>query len=169
VPVTEDDEDGSGYTAGVVAPYNDQVTLVSDRLDEDITVDTVEQFQGDQREVMVLSMTGSAPGHVTRQSEFLQNPHRLNVGASRMQRKVIILASRSIFEAVTPDGDTAAYDEQLLWKRMYQAMGGFSGEEEDTFDLSELSDAVVDDDAEVKVFNGWPEESIHEEINERPS
>jgi uncharacterized protein len=169
-PVTEDDdEDGSGYTAGVVVPYNDQVTLVSDRLDEDITVDTVEQFQGDQREVMVLSMTGSAPGHVTSQSEFLQNPHRLNVGASRMQRKVIILASRSIFEAVTPDGDTAAYDEQLLWKRMYQGMGGFSGGEDDTFDLSEFSGAVVDDDAEAKVFNGWPEESIHEEIDDRPS
>lgn len=168
-PATDNDEDEPGYTAGVVVPYNDQVTLVSDRLDEDVTVDTVEQFQGDQREIMVLSMTGSAPGHVTSQSEFLQNPHRLNVGASRMQRKVIILASRSIFEAVTPDGDTAAYDEQLLWKRMYQTMGGFRGGEDDSFELSELSDATVEDDAEARIFNGWPEESIHDDIDERPS
>jgi uncharacterized protein len=166
-PVTEEDEQ-EGYTTGVVVPYNDQVTLLRDRLTDEVTVDTVEQFQGDQREVMILSMTGSAPGHVTSQSEFLQNPHRLNVGASRMQRKVIILASCSLFESVAPNGDTNSYDEQSLWKRMYQAVGGFSGGEEDTEELSVYSDSVIDEEAEVRIFNGWPEESIHEEIEDRP-
>lgn len=154
-------DDADPITTGVVVPYNDQAALVRDEVENDnVTVNTVETFQGDQRNLMVLSMTGSDPGHVTVQNDFLLDPHRFNVGASRMQQKVVILASKSLFQAVTPTGDTEDYNDQTIWKDMYKTMGGLDPEAGRDFDLGAFTDGHLDDEVEaqttVTVYNGWP-------------
>lgn len=148
-------------TAGVVVPYNDQAALVRSEVDEDdLTVNTVETFQGDQRNLMMLSMTGSDPGHVTVQNDFLLDPHRFNVGASRMQQKVVIIASKSLFQAVTPTGDTEDYEDQKIWKDMYETMGGLDPDTGQTYELGAFTRGHLSDELEeqttVTVYNGWP-------------
>ncbi len=51
-----------------------------------------------------------------RASEFLLDPRRLTVALSRAKRKMILVASRSIFSLFSPDEETFA--NSLLWKNL---------------------------------------------------
>lgn len=54
-------------------------------------------------------------------SEFLLSPYRFNVAASRVKRKLIIVASESVFQTSHPDADQ--YEDQMAWKRLYERIG----------------------------------------------
>jgi hypothetical protein len=58
---------------------------------------------------------------VRSEAEFLLNPNRLNVAMSRMKKKLVIVASQSVFEVTPPDADE--FDQTLIWKRLYDALG----------------------------------------------
>jgi len=74
---------------GVVTPYRAQVALIRRRLASDpalapILVDTVERFQGDERDAILVSLVGARPtGH-------LAHPNRLNVTLTRARRKLVV-------------------------------------------------------------------------------
>lgn len=68
-----------------------------------------------------LSATASDPDYVRSEAEFLLNPNRLNVAMSRMKKKLVIVASESVFEVTPPDADE--FDQTLIWKRLYDALG----------------------------------------------
>ena len=56
----------------VVAPYNSQVTLLSERLDpRGVRVGTIDKFQGQEAPVVIYSMATSAPEDAPRGMEFL--------------------------------------------------------------------------------------------------
>ena len=72
----------------VVAPYNDQVSLLRQTLDRDadtqgVSVGTVDKFQGREAAVVFFTMTTSSSEHMPRSSEFLFSRNRLNVAISR--------------------------------------------------------------------------------------
>jgi AAA domain len=72
----------------VVAPYNDQVRTIRDRLRRDlrtagVPVGTVDKFQGKEAAVVFFSMTTSSGDDVVRGMEFLFSRNRLNVAVSR--------------------------------------------------------------------------------------
>jgi uncharacterized protein len=72
----------------VVAPYNDQVHTIRDRLATDpriagVPVGTVDKFQGQEAAVVFFSMTTSSGDDMTRGPEFLFSRNRLNVAISR--------------------------------------------------------------------------------------
>jgi hypothetical protein len=73
----------------VVAPYNDQVRTIRERLATDpriagIPVGTVDKFQGKEAAVVVFSMTTSSGEDVVRGREFLfSRNRRLNLAVSR--------------------------------------------------------------------------------------
>jgi uncharacterized protein len=88
----------------VVAPYNAQVSRLSDRLKPiGVQVGTVDKFQGQQAPVLIYSMATSRPEEAPRGLEFLYSLNRLNVATSRAQCAVILVASPRLF---VPDCST---------------------------------------------------------------
>jgi hypothetical protein len=106
---------------GIVTPHNAQKGRLSQQFSDAATIDTVERFQGGERDVMVISATASDPDYVRSEAEFLLNPNRLNVAMSRMKKKLVIVASESVFQVTPPDADE--FDQTLIWKRLYDALG----------------------------------------------
>ncbi|HEX2914276.1 MAG TPA: AAA domain-containing protein [Chloroflexia bacterium] len=104
---------------GVVVPHRAQKALLRElfpALAEADAVDTVERFQGDEREVIIVSATASDPDYVLAEAEFLLNPNRLNVALSRPRRKLIVVASSVVFNFLS--ADLEIFDQAVLWKRL---------------------------------------------------
>jgi uncharacterized protein len=114
-------DDPTADETGIVTPHNAQKGRLNQRFRNVATVDTVERFQGGERDVMVISATASDPDYVRSEAEFLLNPNRLNVAMSRMKKKLIIVASESVFRVTPTDADE--FDQTLIWKRLYDALG----------------------------------------------
>ncbi|MCC6443760.1 MAG: PD-(D/E)XK nuclease family protein [Armatimonadetes bacterium] len=79
-------------------------------------VDTVERFQGDEREVVLISATESDPDYILSNAAFLFDPRRLTVAISRAKKKLIVVASRSVFEFFSTEEEL--FLNSQLWKRM---------------------------------------------------
>lgn len=110
-----DPEDG----LGVVVPHRAQRAalrgLFPDLADAG-GIDTVERFQGGERDLIVVSSTASDPEFVLAEASFLLNPNRLNVAISRPRKKLIVIGSTTIFRLVPPDMEV--FESALLWKRL---------------------------------------------------
>jgi uncharacterized protein len=87
----------------VVAPFNDQVNRLSERL-PDVQVGTVDKFQGQQAAIVIYSLTTSSPEDAPRGMEFLYNLNRFNVATSRARCACIVVGSPRLFspECRTP-------------------------------------------------------------------
>jgi len=79
-------------------------------------VDTVERFQGDERDVIIVSATESDPAYLLQRSDFILDARRLNVALSRARKKLILLASRSVFDLLPPEEEL--FEQSLLWKAL---------------------------------------------------
>jgi len=83
----------------VVAPYNSQVTRLSERLGgTGVRIGTVDKFQGQAAPVVIYSMATSRPEDAPRGMEFLYSLNRLNVATSRARCLAILVASPRLFE-----------------------------------------------------------------------
>jgi superfamily I DNA and/or RNA helicase len=78
-------------------------------------VDTVERFQGQQRDVVLASFGLGDPDVIRAEEEFLYNLRRFNVMASRARAKLIVFVTRSLVAHLSDDRDVLA--ESLLLKR----------------------------------------------------
>jgi superfamily I DNA and/or RNA helicase len=79
-------------SVGVVSPFRAQVVLLRQMLaGSGVTVDTVERFQGGERDIMVLSFVRS------RGTGFVFDDRRLNVAITRARRKLVLVAHPSLF------------------------------------------------------------------------
>ncbi len=77
---------------GIITPYKDQSDLINRRVDEEnLEVDTVDGFQGREKEVIILSLTRSNNDGII---GFLNDLRRLNVSLTRAKRKLIILCDK---------------------------------------------------------------------------
>jgi DNA replication ATP-dependent helicase Dna2 len=119
---------------GVVAPYRAQGRLIRNLLRKyvpetatstplsagvrrQIVVDTVERMQGQERDLIIISLTTSNPGFAARIAEFFFQPERLNVAITRPRSKLIIIGSRFVLNTETTDPDlqkTVSLLESLL-------------------------------------------------------
>jgi hypothetical protein len=109
---------------GVITPHNAQKGLLKNMLSDsygDVRVDTVERYQGGEADFIIISVTVSDPDYVRSESEFLLNLNRINVAISRMKKKLVIVASRSIFEFMPQDAKD--YDRALLWRGISETVG----------------------------------------------
>lgn len=77
-------------------------------------IDTVERFQGGERQVVLYSATESDRDYLLAAGKFLYDPNRLTVAISRAKRKMILVASQSIFSLFSPD--EAVFANAQLWK-----------------------------------------------------
>ncbi len=78
---------------GIVSPFRAQVVLLRQMLPgSGVTIDTVERFQGGERDIMILSFVRS------RGTGFVFDDRRLNVAITRARRKLILVAHPELFQ-----------------------------------------------------------------------
>ena len=103
------DSDGEERTIGVdnilvVAPYNLQVQVLKQVLPTGARVGTVDKFQGQEAEIVIVSMATSTEDYLPRDIGFLYSKNRLNVAVSRAKSLACIVASPDLtaVRCVTP-------------------------------------------------------------------
>lgn len=110
---------------GVVTPHKAQVGRVSDALLRTFTeaspqairaaVDTVERFQGQERQIIVASFGVGDPDVISSEDRFLYDVRRFNVMISRPETKLIVFLTRTFVDHLSNDKDTL--DQSGLIKR----------------------------------------------------
>ncbi|HMO83408.1 MAG TPA: TM0106 family RecB-like putative nuclease [Lacipirellulaceae bacterium] len=83
----------------VVAPFNMQVRLLKARLGATIQVGSVDKFQGQEAEVVIVSMCSSTLQDSPRGAEFLLEPNRLNVALTRAKSLAIVVGNPGLVAA----------------------------------------------------------------------
>lgn len=102
---------------GIVVPHRAQKALLAARLPHlAAAIDTVERFQGGERDLVVVSATVSDREFAASESDFLLEPRRLTVAVSRPRRKLVVVASRAVFDLIPPDLDD--YERGALRKHL---------------------------------------------------
>lgn len=131
--LTEDEQcDAESFwtrRVGIVTPHRAQRAMVIERLTSIFAtgsnadqmrrwiadaVDTVERFQGQERDVILASFAVGDPDTVTEEAEFLHSLNRFNVLTTRAQTKLIVIASREVFDHL--DGDLEVLRSSQLIK-----------------------------------------------------
>ena len=100
---------------GIVTPHRAQQALVVARLQAAFpttqhaairtAVDTVERFQGQQRDVIIATFALGDPDAISDEDEFLLSLNRFNVMASRARAKLIVLVSQEVVDHLSSDMD----------------------------------------------------------------
>jgi len=89
----------------VIAPYAAQVRLIRERLElADVEVDSVDGFQGREKEAVVISLVRS---NTKRGIGFLADVRRMNVALTRAKRKLLVI------------GDSATLSVHPFYGRMF--------------------------------------------------
>jgi len=107
---------------GVVAPFRAQGRTIrqllrkvmpSEEALKELVVDTVERMQGQEREVVIVSMTTSNLAFAGRLANFYFQPERLNVSITRPRTKLILVGSSRVLGAQPEDPDEQAWVDLL--------------------------------------------------------
>jgi hypothetical protein len=116
------DIDQSPPSFGVVTPHNAQRGALEMRLNEEPTANTVEKYQGGERDIIAVSATVSDPEFARREERFILNPNRLLVAISRSRLLTVVVCSTSLFEVAPKDSSELAGGP--VWARLFsQAVG----------------------------------------------
>ncbi len=106
---------------GIIAPFRKQIRTITELLDpalgEQITVDTVERFQGSERDHILLSCAVNAHTHRRRIESLVELDGRtvdrkLNVALTRARQQVIVVGCRTILEKSPVYRDLIAHIER---------------------------------------------------------
>jgi superfamily I DNA and/or RNA helicase len=104
------------HQIGVIAPYRAQVRALRERLRDvpALEIDSVDGFQGREKEAIIVSLVRSNPeGEIG----FLEDVRRTNVALTRARRGLIVI------------GDSATLSRHSFYQRMllhFEAIGAYS-------------------------------------------
>jgi predicted DNA helicase len=102
-PYDATEHDQGPLTIGVIAPYRAQINYLKDAIEDSevlnglllqrrLSVGTVDSFQGQERDIIAISLTRSNPqGEIG----FLSDIRRMNVGMTRARRKLLLVGDAS--------------------------------------------------------------------------
>lgn len=102
---------------GIVTPHRAQQALIISKLQQAFSyetksnslirdaVDTVERFQGQQRDIIIASYALGDQDAINDEDEFLMSLNRFNVMSSRARAKLIVLVSQEIVNHLSGDLD----------------------------------------------------------------
>jgi DNA replication ATP-dependent helicase Dna2 len=124
-----DEESFWERAVGVVTPHRAQISKVVGRLQAIFpghnptaiwnAVDTVERFQGQQRDVIIASFGLGDADLIRSEDEFLYSLNRFNVMASRARAKLVVMLTRSLVDHLADDG--AVLEESRLLKNFAES------------------------------------------------
>jgi len=99
----------------IVSPYNMQVNKLKHSLPEGARVGTVDKFQGQEAEVVIISMATSSGEDLPRDIEFLFSKNRLNVAVSRAKCLAILVANPSLMDINCKTSTQISLVNTLCW------------------------------------------------------
>jgi hypothetical protein len=99
----------------IVAPYNMQVNLLKQVLPAAARVGTVDKFQGQEAEAVIVSMATSSGDYLPRYLEFLYSKNRLNVAISRARCLAIFIANPALMAIRCSTPEEMALVNTLCW------------------------------------------------------
>lgn len=99
----------------VVAPFNMQVNLLKQVLPPDARVGTVDKFQGQEAEAVIVSMATSSGEYLPRFIEFLYSKNRLNVAISRAKCLAVFIANPALMAIHCSTPEEMALVNTLCW------------------------------------------------------
>lgn len=119
------DADFWAKAVGVVTPHRAQMSKIAGKLQRIFpahnaeavrtAIDTVERFQGQQRDVIIASFGLGDPDLISSEDEFLYNLNRFNVLSSRARAKFIVFVTRTLLEHLS--NDVEVLNESRFLKR----------------------------------------------------
>jgi CRISPR/Cas system-associated exonuclease Cas4 (RecB family) len=80
---------------GIITPYKEQQRLLAKAIGRTECIGTVDSFQGQERDLIVLDLVRANP---RREVGFTLQPNRLNVALSRARKKLIILTNMQTYQ-----------------------------------------------------------------------
>jgi hypothetical protein len=127
-PLTGESFDEKGFWergVGIVTPHRAQMAKIVARLQRAFphhdssliwsAVDTVERFQGQQRDVIIASFGLGDPDLIRAEDEFLYQLNRFNVMVSRARAKLIVLTTRTLVEHLSDDAEVLEQSRLLKY------------------------------------------------------
>ncbi len=106
----------AGSSIGIISPYSEQVKYLRSKVEEDvfqesdITVNSIDGFQGQEKDVIYISLVRSnSDGEIG----FLSDERRLNVAMTRARKKLIILGDFSTLSVSPLFSDLAEHVEAI--------------------------------------------------------
>jgi len=99
----------------IVAPFNMQVQALKAALPAQARVGTVDKFQGQEAEVVIVSLTTSSPEDLPRNVDFFYSKNRLNVAISRARTLALVLANPRLLELDAKTVDHLKLVNTLAW------------------------------------------------------
>ena len=103
----------------MVTPYTALVNLLKARLPGDARVGTIDKFQGQEAEAVLVSMTTSSGDYLPRNMEFLYDKNRLNVAISRAKCFAAVIASPELLHIRCTTPAQMELVNTLCWLRQY--------------------------------------------------
>ncbi len=103
----------------IISPYKEQIRLLQEQLlnhpdlakfQSHIAVNTIDSFQGQERDVVYLSMTRS---NTDGEIGFLADTRRMNVAMTRARKKLVVIGDSATLGSFPFYGDFIAYAEQV--------------------------------------------------------
>jgi len=103
---------------GVVVPYRMQARMIRNGLRQilgsqkywkGLVVDTVERMQGQEREIVLVSLATSSSAFASQVGAFFFQPQRLNVAVTRPRTKLIIIGSSHLLNATHDDPEISEW------------------------------------------------------------
>lgn len=104
---------------GIISPYRRQVELLREQMDDTpelqsfkpyITIHTIDSFQGQERDIIFISMTRSNPEC---RIGFLADIRRMNVAITRARKKLVIIGDGATLSSLPFYKDLIAYAEEV--------------------------------------------------------
>jgi hypothetical protein len=99
----------------VMAPYNVQVNLLKRTLPPQARVGTVDKFQGQEAELVLVSMTTSSEEDLPRNIEFLYSKNRINVAISRSKCTAVVVANPRLIAIACRTPEQMVLINLLCW------------------------------------------------------
>jgi predicted DNA helicase len=106
-------------TIAIISPYKEQINLLQSALMQSvdlqdylskISVNTIDSFQGQERDIVYISMTRSnSEGSIG----FLSDIRRMNVAMTRARKKLVIIGDSATLASFPFYADFIAYSEKL--------------------------------------------------------
>lgn len=119
---------------GVISPYRHQNNLIygelrgkeiSNEVIKNIRVDTVDRYQGDEREVIIISLTNSNDTNII--GQLHREWRRMNVSISRAKAKLVLIGNKQTF--IKKSQDEKENEAKEIFKEVFKTIEELKKEE----------------------------------------